>query len=285
MNSEENRMPMSTVQIISAAFAIVFLILFMWVGGFGFIGAFFLGLLVGIVVFVILIFMFTGDNASGSASGTSAAHGGSNEPAGAATGSDTTAASATTDKAAGSGATAGSDASDAATATTAGAADATKPGSGASKGADSGEPKTEATRVPATAAKPKAAKAKPAAAAKPAKAASASGGEDFDKDGVLEDANEGSKPETLSGPRDGGADNLKEIKGVGPAMEKLLQSLGFYHFDQVAKWTPDEVAWVNTNLGGFKGRATRDDWVAQAKILASGGETAFSKKVDKGGVY
>ncbi|MEL6465344.1 MAG: endonuclease [Pseudomonadota bacterium] len=95
----------------------------------------------------------------------------------------------------------------------------------------------------------------------------------------------GSKPETLAAARDGKPDNLKEIKGVGPKLEALLHTMGFYHFDQVASWGPNEVAWVDQNLEGFKGRVTRDDWVEQAKILAAGGETEFSKKVDKGDVY
>jgi predicted flap endonuclease-1-like 5' DNA nuclease len=45
------------------------------------------------------------------------------------------------------------------------------------------------------------------------------------------------------------------------------------------------VAWVDANLQGFKGRVTRDNWIAQAKILASGGETEFSKRVEDGDVY
>jgi len=61
-------------------------------------------------------------------------------------------------------------------------------------------------------------------------------------------------------------------------MEQLLHKLGFFHYDQVAKWTPAEVAWVDENLEGFKGRVSRDDWVSQAKILAEGGETEFSKR-------
>jgi len=76
------------------------------------------------------------------------------------------------------------------------------------------------------------------------------------------------KPEGLSAPRGGVADDLKEINGVGPAMEKLLHSLGYYHFDQVAAWEPAEIAWVDDNLEGFKGRATRDNWIFQAKALA-----------------
>ena len=57
------------------------------------------------------------------------------------------------------------------------------------------------------------------------------------------------------------------------------------HFDQIANWTEAEVAWVNANLEGFKGRVSRDGWVEQAKILASGEDTEFSKRVDKGDVY
>lgn len=128
---------------------------------------------------------------------------------------------------------------------------------------------------------------KPDSAAKPveASATSADSGDDYDGDGELEGAAEGTKPETLTEARAGGADNLKEIKGVGPKLETLLNELGFYHFDQIASWNADEVAWVNANLSGFKGRVSRDDWVEQAKVLAAGGDTEFSKRVDKGDVY
>lgn len=96
---------------------------------------------------------------------------------------------------------------------------------------------------------------------------------------------DGTRPAGLDGPRDGKADDLKQIKGVGPKLEGLLNSLGFWHFDQVSNWTSDEVAWVDANLTGFKGRVSRDDWVGQAKILASGGDTEFSKRVEDGDVY
>ncbi|WP_411233893.1 endonuclease [Marivita sp. S0852] len=117
------------------------------------------------------------------------------------------------------------------------------------------------------------------------KAPAADTSSDYDGDGVKEGTEEGTKPATLTEAREGGADNLKEIKGVGPKLEQLLNSMGFYHFDQIANWTADEIAWVNANLEGFKGRVSRDDWVEQAKILASGGDTEFSKRVDKGDVY
>lgn len=98
-------------------------------------------------------------------------------------------------------------------------------------------------------------------------------------------ASDDGTPEFLSAAREGGPDDLKQIKGVGPKLEKTLHGMGIYHFDQIAAWGPKEQAWMDGNLEGFKGRATRDDWVAQAKTLAAGGETAFSKKVDKGDVY
>ncbi len=91
----------------------------------------------------------------------------------------------------------------------------------------------------------------------------------------------GKKPATLTEARDGKADNLKLIKGVGPKLEKLCNTLGFYHFDQIAAWTAEEVAWVDQNLEGFKGRVTRDTWVEQARILAEGGETEFSARSKK----
>lgn len=81
---------------------------------------------------------------------------------------------------------------------------------------------------------------------------------------------EQAKPEGLSGPRGGTADELQRISGVGPKMENLLHSLGYYHFDQIAAWSRSEVAWVDNNLEGFKGRVTRDNWQAQAKVLARG---------------
>ena len=98
-------------------------------------------------------------------------------------------------------------------------------------------------------------------------------------------AEAGSKPATLDAPRAGTPDDLKLIKGIGPKLEKLLHSLGFFHFDQVAAWTESELAWVDQNLEGFKGRASRDVWVDQAKVLASGGSTDFSHRAEKDDIY
>lgn len=79
----------------------------------------------------------------------------------------------------------------------------------------------------------------------------------------------GTEPTRLSAPRGGKADDLTQIKGVASVMEALLHKLGFYHFDQIANWTDTELAWVDENLEGFKGRASRDEWISQAKVLAT----------------
>lgn len=81
------------------------------------------------------------------------------------------------------------------------------------------------------------------------------------------------KPQGLAAARDGQPDDLKLIKGIGPKLEALCHTLGFYHFDQIAAWTAKEIAWVDDNLEGFKGRVTRDNWVAQARDLMNGKET------------
>ena len=142
-----------------------------------------------------------------------------------------------------------------------------KPGKGA-KADKTGISKEEAQAK--TTAKPTA-KAAPAPVKEPAEPAATS--------------EEGKKPKTMKAPRKAGPDDLKMIKGVGPKLEKLLHALGFFHFDQVAKWSGEEVQWVDQNLEGFKGRVSRDNWVEQAKLLADGKETEFSAKAKKGGVY
>jgi formate dehydrogenase subunit gamma len=77
------------------------------------------------------------------------------------------------------------------------------------------------------------------------------------------------KPRGIKAARGGNADDLKVISGVGPKLEKTLNELGFYHYDQIANWTKAEVAWVDDHLN-FKGRIDRDGWKNQAKALAAG---------------
>ncbi|MCC6006880.1 MAG: 50S ribosomal protein L21 [Rhodobacteraceae bacterium] len=73
----------------------------------------------------------------------------------------------------------------------------------------------------------------------------------------------------LDAAREGGPDDLKLISGVGPKLESLLHENGVFHFDQIAAWSPAEVAWIDDKLK-FKGRIERDDWIGKAAALAAG---------------
>ncbi|MGV8855031.1 MAG: hypothetical protein ACOH2L_10305 [Devosia sp.] len=75
------------------------------------------------------------------------------------------------------------------------------------------------------------------------------------------------EPAAMTGPRSGGADNLKQIKGIGPKIEASLNGLGIYHFDQIAGWSRTNVEWVDKHLA-FRGRIVRERWVEQARELA-----------------
>jgi predicted flap endonuclease-1-like 5' DNA nuclease len=78
-----------------------------------------------------------------------------------------------------------------------------------------------------------------------------------------------SRPTGIEAPMGNQADDLKKIKGVGPKLEKLLNEMGYFHFDQIAAWSEPEVVWVDQNLKSFKGRASRDNWVEQARAFRS----------------
>ena len=65
-----------------------------------------------------------------------------------------------------------------------------------------------------------------------------------------------------------GADDLKQLSGVGPALEKKLHAAGVTSFAQIAAWTDADVAAIDEQLS-FKGRIEREGWIAQAKALAN----------------
>lgn len=73
----------------------------------------------------------------------------------------------------------------------------------------------------------------------------------------------------LYGAAPDNTDDLKVISGVGPALEKKLNELGVYRYDQIASWKKSDIAWVDERLKS-RGRIERDDWVKQARKLAEG---------------
>ncbi len=88
-------------------------------------------------------------------------------------------------------------------------------------------------------------------------------------------------PEMLTAPRGGRADDLKVIRGIGPKLERLLNGVGVWHFDQIASWKAKDIAHVDEKLVGFRGRITRDEWVKQARALAAGGRTDAAARAGK----
>ena len=75
-------------------------------------------------------------------------------------------------------------------------------------------------------------------------------------------------PKKAAPKAEAGADDLKKLSGVGPALEKKLHENGVTTFAQIAAWGPEDIADMDDKLS-FKGRIERDGWVEQAAALAA----------------
>jgi predicted flap endonuclease-1-like 5' DNA nuclease len=93
----------------------------------------------------------------------------------------------------------------------------------------------------------------------------------------------GRRPYGLAAPFGGQPDDLKRIRGIGPQNEGRLHGLGIWHFTQIRAWSEENVKWVGSYLA-FAGRIDREKWVDQARELAAGHETEFSRRVAAGKV-
>ncbi|WP_421853484.1 hypothetical protein [Novosphingobium sp.] len=76
-------------------------------------------------------------------------------------------------------------------------------------------------------------------------------------------------------------DDLTRIKGLGPKISTALRALGVTRYAEIAAWSEDDVARIDAQLGAFAGRATRDNWIEQAKLLSSGDTSAYEAKFGK----
>ncbi len=66
------------------------------------------------------------------------------------------------------------------------------------------------------------------------------------------------------------ADDLKQISGVGPALEGKLNALNIYTYEQMAALTPDVISELEETLESISGHMVQEDWIGQAqKILRS----------------
>ncbi len=75
-------------------------------------------------------------------------------------------------------------------------------------------------------------------------------------------------PKKAAPKAEAGADDLKTLSGVGPALEKKLHEAGVTTFAQIASWGADEIAEFDEKLS-FKGRIEREGWVEQAKAIVA----------------
>ncbi|MFM2256521.1 MAG: hypothetical protein RIQ28_368 [Pseudomonadota bacterium] len=73
-------------------------------------------------------------------------------------------------------------------------------------------------------------------------------------------------------------DDIALLKGVGPKLVALLQSMGVTSLGQIATWSAADVTEIDSKLGAFAGRIKRDNWVDQAKLLSAGDIAGFEKK-------
>jgi NADH-quinone oxidoreductase subunit E len=64
-------------------------------------------------------------------------------------------------------------------------------------------------------------------------------------------------------------EDLKVISGIGPKLETLLNKLGIFTLAQIAAWSADDAAKVDSDLQ-LNGRVLRDDWRGQARQMAEG---------------
>ncbi|ODT44195.1 MAG: hypothetical protein ABS70_06100 [Nitrospira sp. SCN 59-13] len=74
-----------------------------------------------------------------------------------------------------------------------------------------------------------------------------------------------------SGSRSGGKsrsaqkDDLKQIHGIGPVMERVLNRMGMFTFRQIAEWKDQDVEHMASELNTFPDRIRHDNWIAGAK--------------------
>jgi NADH-quinone oxidoreductase subunit E len=80
----------------------------------------------------------------------------------------------------------------------------------------------------------------------------------------------GARAGLLREPRGGRGDDLSLIWGVAEKLEQRMNGMGIWHFDQIAAWSDDDIAWFEGQIDGFKGRLKRDKWVEQCQKLANG---------------
>lgn len=88
------------------------------------------------------------------------------------------------------------------------------------------------------------------------------------------------KPPVLAAARNGAPDDLTLIESISQMQQTTLYALGVFHFEQIAAWTPEHVAWVDQYLR-LRGRIGDEEWLEQAEDLARGGPAAARRALEE----
>jgi predicted flap endonuclease-1-like 5' DNA nuclease len=88
------------------------------------------------------------------------------------------------------------------------------------------------------------------------------------------------RPPGLPAAQGGAPDDFTLIDLISPLQQTTLYSLGIYHFDQIAAWTPANVAWVDRYLR-LQGRIEAEEWLEQAADLAREGPDAARRRTEE----
>ncbi|MBB3033925.1 hypothetical protein [Alteriqipengyuania lutimaris] len=111
-------------------------------------------------------------------------------------------------------------------------------------------------------------------------AATATGGAGAAVGGVVAEEREAAQTPPAASDT-GAADDLTRLKGVGPKLATQLNALGVTSFGQIASWSEADIDRIDDQLGRFKGRIRRDNWIEQARLLESGDTAAYESRFGK----
>ena len=75
------------------------------------------------------------------------------------------------------------------------------------------------------------------------------------------------EPDPADAEAEAPADDLRQIRGIGPAIEARLHAQGIHHYAQIAAWSEADIDAMAAELGAQGGRIRNDGWVAQARAL------------------
>lgn len=73
----------------------------------------------------------------------------------------------------------------------------------------------------------------------------------------------GTKPARSKAARD----DLQQIRGIGPVLERTLHRAGIYRYAQIAQWTRADILSFSKRLPGIPDRIVRDRWPTAARRL------------------